>query len=62
MRVVIKVVLLLFGIILLAGCISQGETMILLDEKIVNIEVSRSNGVGNVNEVIHLSPLKINRQ
>lgn len=52
---VIKVVLLLLGIILLAGCISQGKTMILLDEKIVKIEVSRSNGVGNVNEDILIS-------
>lgn len=35
---------------ILSGCLNQGETMTLLDEKITMVEVSRSNGVGAVNE------------
>lgn len=42
--------LIFLGIIVLAGCqLTQGETMVLLDEKVVKVELSPSNGIGDVN-------------
>lgn len=43
----------LIGIsLILSGCSSQRETMSLLDENIERIEISKSNGVGSVNEEV----------
>ncbi len=36
----------------LVGCLLEGETMVLLDEKIENIEVAASNGVGDISEYV----------
>ncbi|MEK5108833.1 MULTISPECIES: hypothetical protein [Cytobacillus] len=42
--------------IALIGCqLQQGETMVLLDEKISEIKISESNGTGEMNEEINLS-------
>ncbi|MDZ5472822.1 hypothetical protein SM124_13905 [Bacillus sp. 31A1R] len=53
-KLLIAVLCLLISTIL-SGCLNQKETMVLLDEKIQGIEVSKSMGVGNVNEDIHVS-------
>ena len=47
---------LLAGLSLIVGCQnSQGTTMVLLDEKVKEINVSKSNGVGDMNQNIILS-------
>ncbi|MBP3951566.1 hypothetical protein [Bacillus suaedae] len=40
---------------ILSGCLNQGDTMTLLDEKITMVEISLSNGDGAVNEDILIS-------
>ena len=47
---------LLAGLSLIVGCQnSEGTTMVLLDEKVKEINVSKSNGVGDMNQDIILS-------
>ena len=47
---------LLAGLSLIVGCQnSDGTTMVLLDEKVKEINVSKSNGVGDMNQDIILS-------
>ena len=47
---------LLAGLSLIVGCQnSQGNTMVLLDEKVKEINVSKSNGVGDMNQDIIFS-------
>ncbi|VEF47605.1 Uncharacterised protein [Bacillus freudenreichii] len=47
---------LLLGLFLLAGCGSnQAETMVLLDEKISGVKISKSKGFGGMNEDTLLS-------
>lgn len=46
----------LISILTIVGCNSQtGETMVLLDEKVVEVKISESNGLGGMNEDILLS-------
>ena len=48
--------LLLSGLFFIVGCQnSEGNTMVLLDEKVKEIKVSKSNGVGDMNQDIILS-------
>ena len=48
--------LLLAGFSFIVGCQNnQGNTMVLLDEKVKEINVSKSNGVGDMNQDIILS-------
>ena len=48
--------LLLAGLSLIVGCQnSQGNTMVLLDEKVKEINVSKSSGVGDMNQDIIFS-------
>jgi isocitrate dehydrogenase len=48
--------LLLLGLSIIAGCQSDQEnTMVLLDEKIKEINISKSSGVGDMNQDIFLS-------
>ena len=47
---------LLAGLSLIVGCQnSQGNTMVLLDEKVKEVNVSKSSGVGDMNQDIILS-------
>lgn len=47
---------LILGLFLFAGCGSQqAETMVLLDEKISEVKISKSKGFGEMNEDIFLS-------
>ena len=47
---------LLAGLSLIVGCQnSDGTTMVLLDEKVKEVNVSKSNGVGDMNQDIILS-------
>ena len=47
---------LLAGLSLIVGCQnSDGTTMVLLDEKVKEVNVSKSNGVGDMNQNIILS-------
>ncbi len=42
---------LVLGLFMLAGCGSQqAETMVLLDEKISEVKISKSKGIGDMNE------------
>ncbi|NEU31764.1 hypothetical protein GN156_13415 [bacterium LRH843] len=42
------------GLIFLVGCQLQEETMVLLDEKIAAVKVSKSNGFGEMNtDILH---------
>ncbi|WP_141433937.1 hypothetical protein [Bacillus sp. 03113] len=53
---VLYLLLILLGIVVISGCqLNQGETMVLLDEKVKKVEVSKSNGVGDINQDIMLS-------
>ena len=48
--------LLLVGLFFIVGCQnSEGNTMVLLDEKVKEINVSKSSGVGDMNQDIILS-------
>ncbi|MBM6618011.1 hypothetical protein [Bacillus suaedaesalsae] len=53
MRVCV-VFLVFLGSLIVAGCTNQTDTMSLLDEKIEKIEISKSKGMGSVNEEIFL--------
>ncbi|MFE8698760.1 hypothetical protein ACFYKT_20965 [Cytobacillus sp. FJAT-53684] len=56
MKVIFSILTILFVAIALIGCqLQQGETMVLLDEKISEIKISESNGTGEMNEEIILS-------
>lgn len=56
MKVIFSILTILFVAIALIGCqLQQGETMVLLDEKISEIDISESNGTGEMNEEIILS-------
>ena len=47
---IFRLVLILSSVILLGGCQpNHGETMVLLDEKVVEVIISESNGVGDIN-------------
>lgn len=47
---------LLTGLFFMVGCQnSEGNTMVLLDEKVKEINVSKSNGIGDMNQDINLS-------
>ena len=48
--------LLLAGLFFMVGCQnSEGTTMVLLDEKVKEINISKSNGIGDMNQDIILS-------
>ncbi|CAM3211784.1 hypothetical protein FITA111629_10155 [Filibacter tadaridae] len=52
MRTVILVVSFV-GMLILVGCLSRtAETMVLLDEKVSEVKISKSNGFGGMNEDI----------
>lgn len=52
----LKSLLLFAGLFLIVGCQnSDGTTMVLLDEKVKEINVSKSNGVGDMNQDIIFS-------
>ena len=56
MKFIFSILTILFIAIALIGCqLQQGETMVLLDEKISEIKISESNGTGEMNEEIILS-------
>ena len=53
---VLYTLLLLMGLCIIEGCqINQEDTMVLLDEKVKVINISKSNGVGDMNQDIILS-------
>lgn len=55
MKAVFSILTILFVAITLIGCqLQQGETMVLLDEKVSEIKISESNGTGEMNEDIIL--------
>lgn len=56
LKIIFPILTILFVAIALIGCqLQQGETMVLLDEKVSEINISESNGRGGMNEDIILS-------
>ncbi|WP_338789469.1 hypothetical protein [Metabacillus sp. FJAT-53654] len=45
----------LLGLVFLVGCQTNQENMVLLDEKVKEINIAKSNGVGDMNQDIFLT-------
>ncbi|WP_456272507.1 hypothetical protein [Bacillus sp. AK031] len=49
------ILLFFMSVLFLVGCqMKQGEMMVLLDEKVLEVTVSESNGAGDINEEVFL--------
>lgn len=56
MRAIFSILSIILAVITMTACqTEQAETMVLLDEKVTEVKISKSNGFGEMNEDIILS-------